>query len=523
MPHSFVKDIVENPHRVFTRYFHYWNFLLDSYEGGVDYTESNVPHDVSNTDNSLMQVKVNGKDLRNRTHNNLFQHPKERVEDYQRRVARSYYYNFNAPIIDIYTDHLFRSPITEDFANIEDIFEQRRDNLDRKGSSIAELRKEMAELAQLYGHAFAVVDMPQALGEVNMQQRIDNDSFPYVTLFSPQKVINWSLDAFGRPFWVLLCEVADSNPDPRFFDKTKDNRDMVNYRLWTRNEWVLYDGDFNAIDDGVHGLGVVPIVPFYNKVSKKVRGFLGISEIADISFISRDVYNLCSELGQIISDQTFSFLAIQGKSQDYGGDKVLSVGKGLIYPENANVPQYVAPPEGPANIIMQQIDRQINKMFQLAKLEGGSAHQNEQIRSQSGISKAFDFHQTNSALSKKANNLNDAELKIWDLIARWEGRNGFEGMIEYPDDFSVSDINDDITEAFESLKLDIGKLAQIEMNKSILKKKFPKLPDDELQVIIDDMEVTVNNKAAVNGNGNGNPQRLRERLNLFRPTNETTS
>ena len=516
MPDTFIKDIIENPHTVFKKYFNYWNFLLDSYEGGVDYTCSNVPNNtIDNKSSSPIQIKVNGQSLEDKSSFNLFKHPKERDTDYKRRLGRSYYYNFCAPVVDIYTDHLFRNPITEDFKSLQNIVEKRIDNIDRKGSSLIEIRKEIAEFAQLYGHAFIVVDMPKSNGEVNLQQRIDNNQFPFLCLFPPQRVINWSLDAFGRPFWVLLAEVADSNSDPLMFDKTKDNAPNINYRLWTRQEWMLFNSEYKLIDAGTHPVGEVPIVAVYNKKSKKHRSFLGISEIADVSFIARDIYNLCSELGQIISDQTFSFLAIQGNPQDYGGDQVLGVGKGLIYPENANVPQYVAPDSASADVIMKQIDRQINKIFQIVKLEGGSAHQERQIKEQSGIAKAFDFHQTNSSLSKKSSNLNDAELRVWQLFAKWEGKE-FDGSVDYPDDFSVSAVNDDIKEALEAIKLDVGNIAKIEMNKAILKKKFPRMPEDEFATLIEDMETSV--RGSQNNNGNGFNGRLRDRLNLFRNT-----
>lgn len=525
MPTNFIQDMVENPHPIYAKYLHYWNFLLDSYEGGVDYTSADIPHGLAGSRGITdIQVFVDGQQLSEKESLYLFKHTKERKEDYNTRVLRSYYYNFCSPVIDIYTDHLFRNPVNDDFKNIEGVVEKRRDNIDRKQSSIIELRKELADKMQIYGNYYAIVDMPQFRGEVSLQDRINNDQFPFISLFSPQKVINWALDAFGRPFWVLLCETGDDNPDPYSFDKNKDNKAKYNYRLWTRNEWALFDNSYELIEEGQHKLGMVPIVPIYNKQSNKYRAFFGVSELADISFISRDIYNLCSELSQIIRDQTFSFLAIQGDPLSYGGDQSLGTGKGLIYPENANVPQYIAPSPESARVIMDQIENQIRKVYQLAKLDGASAHQAQQVQEQSGISKAFDFHETNSALSKKASNLNDAELKIWGLFAKWEGKGDFEGSVEYPDDFSVSSVNDDIKEALELIKLDIGKIAIKETNKAILQKKFPRLPEEELNVMIADMETTVDSSDNNNNNnGNGNGLNFRERFNLFRTANPSRS
>jgi len=78
----------------------------------------------------------------------------------------SYYYNFCAPIIDIYTDHLFKQPINEDFGSIEELVEERKENIDNKQSSINEFRKDMAEMAQVYGHIFVITDSLSYEGDV---------------------------------------------------------------------------------------------------------------------------------------------------------------------------------------------------------------------------------------------------------------------------------------------------------------------------------------------------------------------
>lgn len=515
MAEQFIQDIVENPHPVYSKYVHYWNFLIDSYEGGVDYTSADVPQDLQSSRSSdEIQVMVDGQKHISNNSLYLFRHQFEKDKSFNRRVLRSYYYNFCAPIIDIYTDHLFRNPITEDFKSLETYIDKRGNNIDRKGSSLIEFRKESAEMSQIYGHYYATVDMPQDKGEVNLQQKIENDKFAFFTQYAPQNLINWSLDSSGRPFWVVLRETADDLEDITQFTKEKGNKINYNYRAWTRSEWAVYDKEYKLLNNGTHQLKQVPLVTFYNKMSKKYRGFMGISELADISFIMRDVYNLCSELSQIITDQTFAFLAIQGTIQDYGGDQSLGTGKGLLYPEGANLPAYVSPSADNARVIMDQIDRQINKAFQLAKLEGGSADQKNQIKDQSGISKAFDFHQTNSSLNKKASNLNDSELKLFDLVSKWESGKEFDGAIVYPDNFSVTEVNNDIKEAQEILKLNVGKLTHIAMNKAIMKKKFPRMSEEDMDELIEDMESTVNKESDSDTNNNGN--RLRDRLNLSR-------
>lgn len=480
-----VKDLIDSPNPVYSRNLNYWKFLLLSYEGGVDYANGFVSPVMASRDGAI-QVKVNGVLLKDKTGGNLFKHKKERHADYKERIDMSYYYNFCAPIIDIYTNHLFKDSINEDWGSIKNIIEDRNDNIDRKWSSIIEFRKEMAELAQLYGHVFVVTDKPSTDKEiVSLAQQQEEGLFPYLTLFHPQDVINWALDEFGQPYWVMLRETMNGNADPFAFDAKKT--DVAQYRLWTRTEWILFNSSFEEIGRGLHPVGRVPVDIVYNKPSKKCRNFLGISEIADIAFIARDIYNKCSELNEIIRNQTFAILTLQGKSSDYDE---LSVGtsKALLYPRDSAQPAYISPAAENADVLMKQIDRQVHKIFQLAKLEGGTAAQKEQVDSQSGISKAFDFQETNSALAKKAGHMEDGEMRIWDTFARWEGQDGFDGSISYPSDFNIQELSQDLEEAETTMRMSMGREFNIQVKKEIIKKKFPRITDEDRDKMIKEVE-----------------------------------
>ena len=487
---STIREIVDNPHPIYLKNCDFWNFLLDSYEGGKDYSQCFLSQvkQVGVGSSIKMHIFGGGPDAQITKAGNLFMHPKERSKDYADRIAMSYYYNFCAPIIDIYSDHLFKQPVNEDFGSIKDLVDERRDNIDNRQGSIGEFRKDMADLAQIYGHVFVVTDSVNYEGDVlTMADVFSNNLLPYFTTHHPQNVMNWSLDEFGSPFWVLVRESTDGNPDPFAFDK--ERRELVRYRLWTRQEWILYDADYNEMSRGTHGLGVVPITCVFDKKSKKASNFLGISAIADIALVARDVYNSCSELRQILRDQTFAFLALQGNSDEYNAIEV-GTSKGLLYPVDRAMPAYVSPPSSNAEVYFQHIDRQITKMFQLAKLEGGSVQPVQQSAvEQSGVSKAWDFNQTNSALSKKAGNLEDGETKLWQIFALAEGRE-FDGSVEYPHEFSVTSLMDDLNEAEKMMRLELGELVNQEVKTAIIKKKFPRMAEEEVEKLINDMKQT---------------------------------
>lgn len=499
---SKIRDIIEKPHWVYKDNIHFWNFLLDSYEGGHVYTNANVA--VQNSSGGDLKVYVNGEELRTRYQSNLFKHKKELASDYNERLKMSYYYNFCAPIIDIYTNHLFKQPVLEDWSNIENVVDKRYDNINCQGSSISEFRKELSEITQLYGHSFVVCDSPRMNKEIHsLQDKIDQNAFPYFTIKHPQSVINWALDEFGQPYWVLIEDYRDNNEDPFNYDYNKTS--SRSFILWTRNEWVIYNEKYEEVSRGEHRLGIVPITCCYEKRSKRVQAFMGISFLADIAFIARDVYNACSELKQILRDQTFAFLALQGQADEYDETSV-GTSKGLLYPSDRNAPQYISPPSDNAKTYFEHIDRQVTKMFQMAKLESGSvSYAGSKVNEQSGVSKAWDFNQTNSALSSKAGNMEDAENKLWRVFAAWEGKE-FEGSVTYPNEFSIQSLNDDLDQAEKILKLGMGREFNMEVKKAIVKKKFPRANDED----IERMKNSIESESQTEG------RKLSDRLNLFR-------
>lgn len=487
MINNMIKKMVENPHPIYTANVHFWDFLLQSYEGGLGYTKAELVAKPGGVGVEGFEVTVNGRKLTDNISNcNLFMHKKERSEDFLRRIQMSYYYNFCAPIIDIYTNHLFKIPVVEEWGSMEAVIQRRESNIDLKGSSLNEFRMETSELSQLYGHVFVVTDSPRYVGEVKSEQdRITNDLFPYLTLYHPQNVLNWALDSKGAPHWVLLREVLDANVNPMAYNPGKQK--VCQYRLWTREGWILFNEEYEQIDDQVLSLGKVPITCVVNKPSKKCTSFMGISELADIAFIARDIYNLCSELKEILRNQTFAFLALQGNPSQYD-ELSIGTGKGLAYPEGTNPPQYVSPDPAAAETIKSTIQDQIRRIFQLAKLEGGSV-QHQSATEQSGVSKAWDFNETNSALSKKANHMEDGENKWWMDFAAWENKE-FDGSVSYARDFNVKDLWDDLEEAEKAIGLKLGSETEKAIKKAIIKKRFERMPDKDLDALIDGIPET---------------------------------
>jgi len=89
----------------------------------------------------------------------------------------------------------------------------------------------------------------------------------------------------------------------------------------------------------------------------------------------------------------------------------------------------------------------------------------------SGIAYAFEFNETNQALSKKAESLEQAEIEIHRLAAAWMNTE-WKGSISYPREFGVDDFLAELqllTEARTTLTSDT---AIKEFEKKVMGKMF---------------------------------------------------
>ncbi len=91
------------------------------------------------------------------------------------------------------------------------------------------------------------------------------------------------------------------------------------------------------------------------------------------------------------------------------------------------------------------------------------------------------------------------------MFARWEGKE-FDGSVSYPRDFNIKQLNEELDEAEKLLRMQIGKEFNIQIKKEIIKKKFPRITDEDRDKMIKEVET---NEGKTEGQG------LRSRLPNF--------
>lgn len=428
-----------------------WEFYIRSYFGGKMYRDGSY----------------------------LLQHPFESNANYRRRKETSCYYNYCAPVIDVFVSHLFKRDAQRDYGAIlkNPCFARFLADADLDGNTFRHFLREAQRFASIYGRVSIVVDRPGVLPETRAEA-IGLGIYPYVSLITPENLIDWSYVKLPTGRSVL--------------DMAKIKEGNQRFRIWRRDGWELWridEGSTDAalVDAGEHALGEVPIVNLYNKQTG--IKMLGISDIADIADINRNIYYLCSDAREIIENTAFPMLAMPYSRGGGRDEKEIGPHNILQFdPEAPNArPYWLEPPHSSLSEIREWVKHDTAEIYRIAKM-GGVKSTEDSGSQRSGIALELEYQQLYSALSEKADNLEQAETKILSLWARWEN-DEFDGRIDYPDDFSMRDLDGDLENAISALSVPIAsKTFKKELKKKIAQSALTKLGDRERAVINSEIE-----------------------------------
>ena len=445
-------SVVDSRYEGYETFCRQWRFFLDSYEGGEDYLAGNY----------------------------LFRHLKEDEASFEDRRVRAYFYNFCRTVVDTYVAHLFRKG-TAIFRETQRSSEWARflANVDRKGNDMKTFVQEhVAPAALIFGHVHVIVDKPPA--DVAVASRAEEEAKgirPYLVVVHPENFVNFREDTSGTLLWARIREPAPVEGDP--FAADLDDAPQYVYRTWTAAGWTLNDEQDRLIASGEHRLGRVPLVTVYNVASRKYPR-CGASALADIAPVNRSIFNWCSLNDEFLYRQCFNILAIP----DYpmaGKRRRLGTGNALTFPPDASkTPHYIYPPVEPGEYLLRNVESAIEQIYRLAVLQAWGTR--ETRRAQSGVAKAYDFHMTGQNLAKKARSLEAAEEEIARLWGLWQGLADFAPRVEYPSDFSLRELSEDLRTDFNLLKLDISETFNRAVKKRIAS-RYLKLSDADLATI----------------------------------------
>lgn len=421
---------------------------------------------------------------------NLFKHTFEDQEGFTERKERAYYYNYCAPIVNAYNSFIYRQKIQRDYGALADdeLFQLFLDDADKQGNSYDEMVRNSSNWASVTGIRYWLIDKPEEKADTKKDE-IENELYPYIVHLSPLDVLDWGLDKYGRLLWVKVREGTGDSEDFK-----AETEEVERYRVWYRDRWELYEihkeaNERKAVlkDEGEHPVGEVPIVQVVHFSEQPMTGG---SLLNDIAYVNRAIYNWCSLLDEILYRQTFSQLVMPEDPKNPISSQALGTARGLGFPPDArHAPHFISPDASQAEVLMDQIERAVEEIYRLATLSGGSGVEKDA----SGVSKAYDFTITNNTLSSKAINMADAETRALKIWAKWQGVDDPGISIEYPREFDVIALSEEIENLIKIQTLNISKKFESIIKNRIVGRMAPRLSEEDRKQIEAEIEQSASN------------------------------
>jgi hypothetical protein len=433
----------------------------------------------------------------------IFQHYRERSENFRKRRARAYYYNYTGSIVDLIAGFLYSKTVSRTFFRQDERLAQQEHiekndfwmDCDLRKTSINEFMQKVFIFTQIWGFVDVVVDMPRMHEEiVNEQQRLDASIRPYLYYILPTNMLNWEVDDKGEFYWVRWVERVDKQLDPF---SPKPPVKIWRYTTWTRSEWFIHTvtqvkGQRKIaalIDAGEHQLGVVPVVRFYGK-----RDLLdqnqGQSFVEPIGRINVDIANSISLLTEEIRSKVFNILVLEDPNAlgDAEGSAAGSTGveignNNALMWAGSHPPYYLAPASDPGQFILQFVQKSTDEIYKLATLWTDTG-----IReSRSGVSYSYEFNRTNSMLADKAQLMEEGEIAIHRLYTLWLGET-WEGLIDYPDSYDVEVLEQELLTTTQAKNAVRSQTFKRELEKRVARKVLNNSTTDVLESIMHEID-----------------------------------
>ncbi len=398
------REFVEVTHPDFDLMINRWEFYLRSYLGGDEYKAGKY----------------------------LNEYQLELDMEYDNRINFTPIDNHSRNIISIYSSFLFRVPPTREYGALanDPALEPFLKDTDLEGQNFNAFMKNAQTYSAVYGNIWIFVDKPESNAQTRAEE-LGQNIRPYLNMITPDNVYDWHYSrAKSGKYYLDYIKVRE--------EVTKDG---TYFRIWTPEEinYVFMDsesGDPKVVDTKPNALGMIPAVCLYNKRSPK-KG-IGISDLTDVALLQRSIYNELSEMEQLIRLSNHpSLVKTQGVEASAGAGSVISMPDDL----DTGLKPYLLQPSG-ANLseIRASIEQKV-EMIDRATHMSGVRHTKTQV--QSGIALQTEFENLNSALSEKADLLENAEEQIWTIWGMWQNK-VFDGEIYYPDTFNLRDYASDL-------------------------------------------------------------------------------
>ena len=384
----------------------------------------------------------------------LVQYPRESVDKFERRKAIAWYHNALRPACQRFAGYLVKRPPQRTLT--QPALEALADRCDWQDNSLDVFWSGFMVEAKARGAMLLLVDMPKDG---------DERSWPVLIALTPERLLRYRLTHQGA-----LAEVALSD------SLEIDGQIQSVERIYTETDWRVLYGQ-RVLEQGTHNLGACPILAF-----SESGLFPTFGEFANIADLSMRLYNLRSELDEILRSQTFSLLTYKVPTEQFPldlGSVAQTIGTHNLLQTFPNGAEFIAPPEGPARIyldVIQEVAALIRQTALIVDLPDSRLNE-------SGVALQLRFQSLNASLVHFARRMEDLERRMWALVGRWLGIEP-DVSVTWGKDFSIADLKTEIEVAQNMAALNAPPAYQTAKLRQLIQLDLAGLPDEDLQAAL---------------------------------------
>lgn len=353
----------------------------------------------------------------------LVRYPRESEAKFARRNELAFYASPLAQAASRFAGHLSTREPVRDIQH--QLYSAIADDADGKGNGIDQLWQQFAIQAKARGSMLLLIDMPPVLADTLADQMARRVA-PVWHPIAPEALTSYQIGDDGK---FLFAEFSGRYTDPA----TGDAQDCTWH--FDRSTWRATAQGNKVLAEGEHPLGECPLLIF-----TEGGDFPHFGPFASIADLSKRLFNLDSELDEILRGQTFSLLTLQVPDDSSAEQKLdaakaagQTIGTNNLMVHSGSTPEFIAPPDGPATVYMARIADLRARIDEIGLNVGTPAAR------ESGIAMALRFQTINAELSRFAARMEDLERNAWELSRRWLGMTAAP-TVQWPREFSMLDV-----------------------------------------------------------------------------------
>jgi len=454
---------LKRTHSMYDAHIKDWNFFAAAYNGGEDF------------------IKMA-----------LHKMPRETSDNYNTRIADGICLNYSTIVIDLFSFYLTEKPsmreVGENIKN-DTLWKNFLRDCDLNKTDFDYFLNEAQKVASTYGSSGILVDKADST-PANREEEVEKGIYPYCALYTLPNILDWKHQKdpkTNRPILKYL--------------KLKDFDDT--YLLWWESKWERWEIQTDErsisetavmVNNGKNRLGEIPFT-WLSNIRNPLNPYIGISDIKEISRITASLMRDISCGDEIIKYSGFPMLLMPMEDAE-GKESSDIVGVTAVLefdPEQSNSkPAWLESAIAePIDSILKWISRKILEIFQMSHLSGVHAHEkSDQVRS--GVALRYEFQQLGRVLSKKSENLTEAELNIIHFWLKWQGKEDlFEQVnISRSKEFSSDDLSEDLNNQLTALKIVPTPLFHKAIAKQVAKKVLRDTKDTAMEDVMNEIEST---------------------------------